>query len=70
MARMATIPFRCETYPQAKSTLDRLESLIFTSTRGDYGTIEFDGYNGEWWVVVHTGNILGMVRELEDDGFL
>lgn len=67
--KLATIPFRCDNYDQAVRLRDKMkQTQIILETRGDELSLLFE--YGEWYVIVSTGNIRGMIGDLEAEGFM
>lgn len=71
----ATIPFPCASLQEAITLQDKIVSdEIVVDTRGDelqlVQAMDGDFQGNEWYVVIHTGNLLGMIADLRDEGFL
>nr|DAF77057.1 MAG TPA: hypothetical protein [Caudoviricetes sp.] len=67
--KLATIPFRCDTFEQARDLRNKMiDAQVILETRGDETSLTYEGE--EWYVVVSTGNIRGMIEMLEEEGFM
>lgn len=72
---LATIPFPCRSLEEAMRTQRCMaEDGIFVDTRGDWSRIVEAGpddfEDNRWYVVVHTGNLRGMMHDLEEHLYL
>lgn len=72
---MSTIPFPMSDAGTALALQQTLKDRgILVETRGDYTQIvqahPEDFEDNRWYVVIHTGNILGMVKDLVEEGLL
>ena len=70
---LATIPFVCLTLDAAQRLVSEFANAgVLHETRADYTQIvqappgHFDGNN--WYVILHTGNLLGMIHDLNAAG--
>lgn len=71
--KLATIPFRCDTFEEARNLRNKmLDAQVILETRGDEISLTYEGHGdtAEWYVVVSTGNIRGMIEMLEEEGFM
>lgn len=68
MTLPCTIPFPVDSYEQALDLKQRLIREVCHDTRGDSVSLQL--HNGQWYVVLATGNITGMVEDLIEKGFL
>jgi hypothetical protein len=71
----ATIPFPCATLDMATALAHRMaQEDILVDTRGDRIQIvqahPEDFENNRWYVVIHTGNICGMIHDLREAHYL
>lgn len=67
--KLATIPFRCDTFEEARDLRNKMiDAQVILETRGDEIGLTYEGE--EWYVVVSTGNIRGMIEMLEEEGFM
>lgn len=67
--KLATIPFRCDSYERAIALRDEmLAARIILETRGDELSLTFE--HDEWYVLVGTANIRGMIADLEENRFM
>jgi len=67
--KIATIPFRCDTFEQARDLRNKMiDAQVILETRGDETSLTYEFE--EWYVVVSTGNIRGMIEMLEEEGFM
>lgn len=67
--RLSEIPFRCDTYREAiAKQAAMIEARILTETRGDELALLCEDDN--WYVLVRTGNLRGMIRDLEEARFM
>ncbi len=68
-AGWATIPFYCDSYDDARDLLTRIRTAdVLKDTRGDGAGIRV--IRGEFYVMVYTGNIRGMIYDLEQARFM
>lgn len=70
---LATIPFPCDSLNEAQQLMRQMtDAEILRDTRGDKLEISLTPSDPHFpcYVVVHTGNIRGMVADLEDCRFL
>ena len=72
---LSTIPFPFPSSDYADSFKRRLdEAGILVDTRSDYAQIvqalPCDFEDNKWYVVIHTGNLQGMIHDLEAEGLL
>lgn len=72
---LSTIPFPCASLHEAQTLRRQIESAdVIVDTRGDrIQLVEAhpeDFRDNRWYVVVHTGNIRGMLEDLTQSGFM
>ena len=66
---LSRVPFAVDDEMQAYSLADQMkEKGVLVDTRGDY--IDVLLHEDQCYVVVYTGNISGLVFDLEVEGFL
>lgn len=65
----ASIPFHRATYIHATAFMKRIQDAkILYSTRGDELVLTFQ--DDEWYVIIKTQNLRGMIADLEYHGFM
>lgn len=69
MVLQCNLPFPCDTFEEAVRLRDAMVSAgILHETRGDTYTLSYQ--HDQWYVIISTGNIRGMVADLEEENFL